>query len=247
MSNHPLDVMVRKLNSMVALSDDDRAAIRALPHVLKTYHPSTYVVREGEPPRRHCDLVVDGFAYRQKLTAEGARQIVSIHLRGDFIDLQHLFLNIADHNVQALTELKVVSIERGALQDLATQRPNVSRAMWIDALIDSSIYREWVINVGRRDARARIAHILCEVWLRMKAAGYADAEGFRLPLTQEQLADAVGLTTVHVNRTLKSLEADGIVNRDRRYIGFHDWAALAEVGDFNALYLHLDQAADQPI
>lgn len=243
-SDHPLDVMVRKLHSRVPLAEEDRAAILALPHTLKTYHPSTYVVREGEPPRRSCDLILDGFAYRQKLTAEGARQIVSIHLRGDFIDLQHLFLDIADHNVQALTELKVVAIDRTALQDLATQRPTLARAMWIDALIDSSIYREWVINVGRRDARARIAHILCEVWLRMQAAGYSSDEGFRLPLTQEQLADAVGLTTVHVNRTLKSLEADRIVNRDRRFISFNDWEALAEVGDFNALYLHLDQAAN---
>jgi CRP-like cAMP-binding protein len=239
--DRPLDLMVRKLSTRAELDEDDRAAIGALPYVLRSYRAATYVVREGDAPRRHCDFIQDGFAYRQKLTASGARQIVSVHLRGDFIDLQHLFLNVADHNVQALTELKVVGVEREALQSLALDRPAVGRSMWIDALVDSSIYREWVINVGRRDARARICHLLCEVSLRMKAAGYASEHGFELPLTQEQIADAVGLTPVHVNRTLKSLVNDGVVQRDKRYISFGDWDAVAAVGDFTALYLHLDQ------
>lgn len=242
MADSPLNLMIRKLSTRTMLSESDHRAIRELPYLLRTYHAAAYAVREGEPPRRHCDFIQTGFAYRQKLTANGARQIVSIHLKGDFIDLQNLFLNIADHNVQALTELKVVAIEREALQTLALERPAVGRAMWIDALVDSSIYREWVMNVGRRDARARIAHVLCEVWLRMKAAGYPVEDGFELPLTQEQLADVVGLTPVHVNRTLKALQEEGVVHRNRRYVSFSDWDAMVGIGDFNALYLHLDQS-----
>jgi len=242
MSDSPLDLMVHKLGTRSELSAADRSAILALPYVQRTYHASSYVVREGEPPRTYCDLIQDGFAYRQKLTSAGSRQIVSLHMRGDFLDLQHLFLNMADHNVQALTELKVVAVEREALQAIALNRPAIGRAMWIDSLVDSSIYREWVMNVGRRDARARISHVLCEFALRMKAAGFPDDNGYELPLTQEQLADVVGLTPVHVSRTLKSLELDGIVNRAKRFIGFKDWHAAAAVGDFNALYLHLDQA-----
>jgi CRP-like cAMP-binding protein len=241
-SDSPLNFMVRKLSTRAELNEDDRRAVLALPYTRRVYHPATYVVREGEPPRKHCDFIEDGFAYRQKLTATGARQIVSIHLRGDFIDFQHLFLNIADHNVQALTELKVIGIDRTALQAIALERPAVGRAMWIDALIDSSIYREWVLNVGRRDARARVAHVLCEIFLRMKAAGYPSELGFAFPMTQEQLADVVGMTPVHVNRTLRSLIKDGIVHRDKRYISFKNWNAIADVGDFSALYLHLDQA-----
>jgi CRP-like cAMP-binding protein len=160
---------------------------------------------------------------------------------GDFIDLQHLFLNIADHNVQALTDLATIRIDRKALQDLALERPAVGRARWIDALVDSSIYREWVVNVGRRSARARIAHVLCEVYLRSEAAGFASDGKFELPLTQEQLGDVTGLTPVHVNRTLKSLVEDGIVHRDRRFISFSDWRTVAAIGDFNPTYLHLDQ------
>lgn len=241
-SDSPLNFMVQKLGTRAELDEDDRRAILALPYTPRVYHAATYVVREGEPPRKQCDFIQEGFAYRQKLTTSGARQIVSIHLRGDFLDFQHLFLNIADHNVQALTELKVIGIDRTALQAIALERPAVGRAMWIDALIDSSIYREWVLNVGRRDARTRVAHILCEIYLRMKAAGYPSEPGFAFPLTQEQLADVVGMTPVHVNRTLKSLIKDGIVHRDKRYIRFDDWDAVAAVGDFSALYLHLDQA-----
>lgn len=244
MSGSPLDLMVHKLSTRVKLSDEDRSAILALPYEMRTYQASTYVVREGEKPRASCEFIQDGFAFRQKLTANGARQIVSLHLRGDFIDLQHLFLNIADHNVQALTELKVIGVERDALQRIALERPAVGRAMWVDALVDSAIYREWVLNVGRRDARARIAHVLCEFTLRMKAAGFPTEQGLELPLTQEQLADVVGLTPVHVNRTLKSLEADGIVHRAKRYISFADWDAMSTVGDFSSLYLHLDQGGE---
>jgi CRP-like cAMP-binding protein len=240
-SHAALDLMVRKLSSRGKLDEEDRTAILALPVVSRSYHPTTYVVREGEPPRHYCDFIQEGFAVRQKLTAHRMRQIVSIHLPGDFIDLQHLFLSVADHNVQALTELKTVGVDRHALQQLALEHPAVGRAMWFDALVDASIYREWVLNVGRRDARARIAHVLCEVSLRMKAAGLTADGSFELPLTQEQLGDAVGLTPVHVNRTLKSLAKDGVVHRAKRYISFADWDRVAGIGDFSALYLHLDQ------
>jgi CRP-like cAMP-binding protein len=238
-----LSKMVRKLETRVHLDANDRAAILALPHVLRTYEAPAYVLREGEPPRKHCSFIVSGLAFRQKLAATGARQIVSIHLAGDFLDLQHLFLNRADHSVQALSRLETAEIERSALQDLILQHPAIGRAMWVDALVDASIFREWVLNVGRRDARTRVAHLLCEVSLRMEVAGLADGQGYELPMTQEQLGDAVGLTSVHVNRTLKALAEEGLIRRDRRYVQFNDMARLRAVADFSALYLHLDQVA----
>lgn len=213
----------------------------ALPYVHRTYEAPAYVVREGEPPKRYCSFIVSGLAFRQKLTLTGARQIVSIHMAGDFIDLQHLFLNFADHNVQALTRLETADIERDALRALILRHPAIGQAMWIDALVDASIFREWVVNVGRRDAGARVAHLLCEVALRMKAAGIAEEDGYELPMTQEQLRDAVGLTGVHVNRTLRSLTADGLIHRDKRHLRFEDWDRMSAAGDFSALYLHLDQ------
>ena len=238
---NPMARLVHKLSTRARLDEADRAAVLALPHSRRRYEPQAYLVREGEPTRPHCMFVESGFAFRQKLNANGARQIVSINMTGDFLDFQHLFLDRADHNVQALTRLDVLEIDRAALQEIATAQPRVGHAMWVDALIDASIFREWIMNVGRRDARSRIAHLLCEFALRLEAAGIADGHGYELPMTQEQIGDAVGLTSVHVNRTLRALTAEGLIHRDKRQIGFASWERLSAVGDFSALYLHLDQ------
>jgi CRP-like cAMP-binding protein len=242
MSSNPLMAMVRKFASRVELAEADRDAILRLPHATRIYETPAYIVREGATSMRHCTFISSGFAFRQKLTAEGGRQIVSIHIPGDFLDLQHLFLNHADHNVQALTRLQTVEIDRHALQEVVLRHPAIGRAMWVDALIDASIYREWVLNVGQRNARQRIAHLLCEFALRMDAAGLQEKGGYHLPMTQEQIGDAVGLTNVHVSRMLKALVDEGIISRDRRSVKIEDWERLRAIGDFSALYLHLDQA-----
>jgi CRP-like cAMP-binding protein len=131
------------------------------------------------------------------------------------------------------------------VRDLAEAFPNVGRAFWTDTLIDSSIFREWVVNVGRRDSRARVAHLLCELSLRMQAAGLADGHRYQLPMTQEQLADAVGLTSVHVNRVLKQLAEEGLISRDRRTIVIEDWRRMRRAGDFNDRYLHDETSKDR--
>lgn len=241
-TDHPMDKLVRKLATRNSLSIEDKTAILALPYTTRTYEPSSYLIREGEPARRHCSFVLSGFAYRQKVTPQGTRQIVSLHMSGDVLDLQHLFLKRADHNVQALTKLTTADIERDALRALAVDRPAVAEAMWVDALVDASVFREWIVNVGRRDARTRIAHLLCEFATRMKFAGLNQGERYELPMTQEQIGDATGLTSVHVNRTLKSLAEDGLVHRDKRYLSFTDWDSMMSVAEFSTLYLHLDQS-----
>ena len=238
----PMHLLTRKLASRAVLSDEDQSAILALPYTARAYDAPAYLVREGEPPRRFCSFVVSGYAYRQKLTAQGTRQIMAIHMPGDILDLQHLFLKQSDHNVQALTRLETADIDRESLRELALARPAIGEALWVDALVDASILREWVLNVGRRDARSRIAHLLCEFAMRMEAIGLDVANGYDLPMTQEQLGDATGLTSVHVNRTLKTLVADGLMHRQGRFLTFNDWQRLRSVADFNALYLHTDQA-----
>ncbi len=243
MSDNPiLEQMIRKLRTRGDLDDEDCGAIRALQPIKRAYEAPSYILREGEPPRRNCSFIVAGLAFRQKLAANGARQIVSIHMAGDFVDLQNLFLRTADHSVQALTRLECAEIDREALQQLVTERPAIARAMWVDSLVDGSIFREWILNVGRRDARTRVAHLLCEFALRMEAAGIAEHHRYELPMTQEQIGDAVGLTPVHVNRTLRSLVADGLIKREKRHISFDSWEDIRTAADFSALYLHLDQA-----
>lgn len=238
-----LSLLVNKLRTRTALSPAAEAAILDLPFTRRIYDSPAYIVRDGSTDLGQCGLIVSGFAFRQKLTVEGARQIVSVHMRGDLLDLQHLFLKYADHNIQALTRLEILNIERAALQDLILRHPSVGTAMWIDLLVDASIYRTWITNVGRRDARTRVAHLLCEFAVRLKAAGLGDGGSCSLPMTQEQIGDAVGLTSVHVNRTLKALERDGVIQRSKRDISFTDWQLVRRVGDFSASYLHLDQTS----
>jgi CRP-like cAMP-binding protein len=246
-ANDPLDHLVRKLEQHSALSSEDRAAIRSLPYVLKTVEPHSYLVREGDQPV-HCAVLVSGFAYRQKLTGDGSRQIVSLHIPGEPLDAQSLFLDEADHSVQTLTRAEAAMIPRVELQKLARSRPAVGNAISVFTLVEASIFREWVLNVGRRDARTRMAHLLCEFAVRLERQGLIGEYGYELPMTQEQLADSVGLTAVHVNRTLKGLEKEGLINRTKRHIRFPDWERMREVADFNQRYLHLDrQLAAAPV
>jgi len=208
-----------------------------MPWSERTFARDSYLVREGEPASV-CTFLIKGFAFRQKLVSDGARQIISIHIAGEFLDLQNSLLDVADHNVQCLTRCLVGIIHKSALLDLIAARPNVRRALWLDSLIDSSIFREWVVNVGRRDARERIAHLLCELADRLRSAGLANGQPYDFPLTQEQLADCTGLTAVHTNRTLQGLRRDGLISLSSSQLTILDWDRLAEIGDFNERYLH---------
>jgi CRP-like cAMP-binding protein len=239
MTSQGLDRVIRRLETRAPLADEDRAAIRALPVTYRTLEHATYMVREGEPPE-YCTVLLTGFAYRHKVTGDGERQILSVHMPGEFLDLQNSFLRVADHNVQALTRCEIAAIPVPALEALASRYPRISRAMWIDTLIDASVFREWMVNVGRRDSTSRIAHLLCEYALRLHAAGLAEERRYELPMTQEQLADAVGLTPVHVNRVLKELGRMKLIIRDKRAVEIIDWERLRHVGDFNSRYLHFE-------
>lgn len=240
-----LEPMIHKLEYRGRLSATDRAALLALPHTVKRFENQHYVVRERDQAT-HCGLMVSGFSVRHKIVGGGLRQIVAIHMKGEMVDLQNSMLGIADHSVQMLTAGQVAMIPRNAIERIAAERPAIAKAMWIDTLVDGSIFREWIANVGRRNARTRIAHLLCEFGLRLKHAGLSDEKEYTLPMTQEQIGDATGLTSVHVNRTIKVLEAEGLIRRTGpRAVTIGDWKLLAEAGDFDSGYLHMKP--DDPI
>ena len=235
---HPMSLLLRQLELHGSLPAEDRDALLGLPHRLRQLDAGSYLVREGDVPV-HCSVLVTGYAFRQKVTGSGARQIVSICIPGDAVDLQNMFLDVSDHGVQLLTQARVADVPRDALQDLVLSRPKIGQAAIELILVEASLLREWVVNVGRRDARARVAHILCEFAVRLEHRGLTTDHGFELPLTQEQLADATGLTSVHVNRVLRSLENECLIKRKRRQIHFSDWRALEDAGDFSRRYLHV--------
>ncbi len=232
-----LNLLIQRWEKRCRLSGEDRAAIMALPHTLRKFPRDAYIVREGETPT-HCGLLVRGFAYRQKIVREGARQIISIHIRGEFIDLQNCLLGEADHSVQSLDETEVALIPVGSLSDLVNRHPAVGRAMWLDTLVDASVFREWVVNVGRRNATSRIAHLLCELAVRLQASGNDEERRCEFPLRQDQLADATGLTAVHTNRVLQALRREGLISLTSRSLTILDWPRLRELGEFNERYLH---------
>lgn len=236
------DWLAGQIGRRVALSDAAVEAIGALTLTTRAYEPTQYILREGDRPRV-CSFLQAGFVHRHKIVGDGGRQIVAIHIPGDFVDVQNILLAEADHNVQALTAATLVSVPQEELVALSVAEPAIAGALWREALVESSITREWVANIGRRDARARIAHLLCELATRREAAGIGPRATFDLPMTQEQFGDALGLTSVHVNRTLKALESEGLITRSKRSVTVADWPGLQRVADFTSTYLHLQGAS----
>jgi len=232
-----LDLLIGKLDRLNRLDAADLKAIRGLPWRSSEYRSNHYLVREGDVPT-HCCLLLSGYACRHKIAGDGGRQIVSFHMAGDLLDIQHLQLDRADHNVETITAADVAWIPISVLRRLLVDNPRIADAIWRDALIDASIFREWVLNVGRRDAKKRIAHMLCEFAARRDAAGLGSPDCFDLPMTQEHIADATGLTSIHVNRMLRELTSEGVISREGRSVRITDWDLMRRVADFDPAYLH---------
>ncbi len=236
--------MVEKLRLWGDMSAADEAAILELPFAVRWMRQGTFVAREGDSPRQTC-ILLSGFAIRHKLAGDGGRQIFSIHMRGDVVDLHNSLLHWSDHNVQALTDIEAAIVPMSSLQKLIVEHPRVAYLLWYDTLVDSSIFREWTLNVGRRDGRTRLAHVLCEFALRLKMAGLGGHNNYELPMTQDDLADVLALSPVHVSRIIKSLVLDGCITKTKRAIRIDDWEHLRQIGDFDPRYLHFHGAREE--
>lgn len=234
-----LSVFVEHLGVLSPLEEHDREGILSLPVSEKRIPAGGYIAREGTASSTFS-VLIDGLAYCQKLACFNARQIVSLAIPGDALDLPNLFLAAADHDIRALTDCETAVVHSELLRELAQRRPAVARAFMVKALVESSVSREWSLNIIRRDARTRIAHLLCEHMVRTRARGLTTGDIMYFPLTQEQLGDATGLTAVHVNRMLRSLEADNLIEKRKgSQIRIPCVDTLRMAGDFSARYLHL--------
>ena len=231
-------ILLARLSHGAELDARDRSAVEAWPIRPAALEADQMLLEEGDKVER-CYLLLSGIMARAKFSGDGNRQIVSFHFAGELIDLDHFFLEHADHALQALTPAGVAPIAREAIERTIEDRPRIGRALWRETLVEASIFREWVLNVGRRDARTRIAHLLCETAVRLEQAGLAKAGRFDFPLTQQDLADATGLTAVHVNRTLRSLKTEGVIDYDRDQVRVKDRRALVRIGEFDRAYLHI--------
>ncbi len=229
--------LVIKLEAVAALGDEDRAALADLCRDSRDMNPRRNVIREGERPD-HVHLIVEGWAARYKLLPDGARQITAFLIPGDFCDLHVTLLGEMDHSIITLTRSKVAYIPRSRM-DALIARPGLAQAFWWTTLVDEAILRAWIVNVGRRDAFEAIGHLMCELYLRMKNIGLTDGHSFDLPMTQEDLADSLGLTPVHVNRVLQRMRADELISLKGGLLTIHDFGRLEAASGFNPNYLHL--------
>jgi CRP-like cAMP-binding protein len=230
--------LIHKLGSQIVLSDDERNALQSITGTIKTLDAHQDIVREGDRPSACC-LILEGFAYRYKLTETGKRQILSFHIPGEIPDLQSLHLDVMDHSLGTLARSKLAFLSHETVRDLTRRCPRIADAFWRETLIDVAIFREWMVGLGRREAYARVAHLLCELYVRLKAVGLANGHAYELPLTQAELGDAFGLSTVHVNRTLQDLRGEGLITLGSRSVTVKDWERLRAAGEFDPTYLHL--------
>ncbi|MBB2965106.1 helix-turn-helix domain-containing protein [Methylobacterium sp. R2-1] len=235
--------LIRKLESFAPLSDEDRTLLEQICESPRLVPPHTDLGREGDKPDG-VFLVLSGFACRHKLRANGSRQINAYLLPGDLCDLDVALLEEMDHTITTLSACKVVRLAPELVADLLTHYPRIARALRKSQLVDEATLREWLMNVGRRSAIERLAHLFCEVLLRLRAVGLATEANCELPLTQVDLADTTGITSVHVNRSLRELRRRGLIELEGGRLKILDYAGLQALAEFRANYLHLgDRAA----
>ncbi len=233
----PTEMMIRRLRVNTDISDDDALALRGLPSTIRDVPEGTVFIREGDRPSQCC-VIMSGFAFRSKVTEEGKRQILSFHPAGDMPDLHGLLLERMDHDLTTLSRARLAFIDHRHINKLIEARPSVGRALWRETLVDAAIFRQWIVNLGTRTAPARMAHLVAELRQRLSAVGLAADDEFEFPITQSELAEALGLSSVHVNRVIQSFRAAGVLDIKGNRVRLKDIERLVEIGGFNELYLH---------
>jgi CRP-like cAMP-binding protein len=221
------------------LNDTETASLEASVARTAEYRAKQVIVRQ-QVPLTQCTLLLEGFIERYKDTPEGRRQILAIHVPGDFVDLHSYPLKRLEHSVAALTPVKVALFPHPAIRALTEQSATLTELLWRSTLIDAAINREWIVSIGARSAAVRMAHLFCEIFLRLERIGMTDGHRFALPLTQIDLADATGLTAVHANRMLRQLREQGLVEFRQGVATILDWDGLRSFGDFDPGYLFFD-------
>ena len=230
--------LFRRLSTLADLDGGDQARLDDLCKNVRQIPRKDHIAREGERPE-YVHVMLKGWGARYKTLQDGSRQIVDFVIPGDFCDLHVALLSQMDHGILALTPCSVARINEAEIAKLTSENNRIVRAMWWSTLVDQGILREWVLNVGRRDAYERIAHLFCEMHFRMKRVGLVEHERLALPVTQDELADATGLTSVHVNRTLQRLRREKLVKIGGGSLTLLDLAGLQEAAGFDPSYLHV--------
>jgi CRP-like cAMP-binding protein len=234
--------MFERLISMLErrdrVSDEERAQIERLPRRLRSFNSGEELVVEGSRPGNSC-LVLSGLTARAQFLADGRRQFTALHVPGDFVDLHALMLKVMDHSVVAIGRVEAAFIPHASLIGLVESAPHVGRLFWLSTVIDAAIQRTWITNLGQRPPKQHIAHLICELYMRLEVVGLVRGTSFDFPATQRDLADMVGLSLVHVNRTIQELRAQRLLTWRDNVVTITDLDRLREFAEFDSIYLNL--------
>jgi len=236
-----LNPLIRKLEQFVRLSAADRNILeRAATNRVRKFRPRVDIVREGDQPK-DVHLLLSGWACRYKQLEDGRRQVVSFFLPGEMCNLNIFILKEMDHSIGTITSVTIADMPRDFFEEISAGYPRITTALWWETLVNAAIQREWTMNLGRRTASERMAHLLCEIFFRLRLAGLAQGTTCEFPLTQADLAEATGLSKVHVNRTLQELRAAGLIVLKGKSLTIPSLQRLMSTGLFNANYLHMER------
>jgi CRP-like cAMP-binding protein len=237
--------LIRKLEHFVRLSQTDRAILdRAASERVRKFGPRVDITREGDRPK-DVHLILSGWACRYKQLEDGRRQVVSFFLPGDLCDLNIFILREMDHSIGTITSVSIADLSRDFFDEMSAGHPRIVTAFWWEGLVNAAVQREWTMNLGQRTALERMAHLLCEIFFRLRIAGLTREDSCDFPLTQADLADATGLSKVHVNRTLQELRSAGLIVLKGKMLVVPSLERLMNAGLFNANYLHVDHEGRQ--
>lgn len=235
-----LERLFLKLRRRDELADFEQQALLDAVSDVRTVGDGETLVHAGDM-LSVSTVLLDGIVGRVRDLSDGRRQIIELHVPGDFFDLHAFLLKKLEHNVEALTPIRVATVPHDRLKTITERWPHLSRLLWTSTLLDAAIQREKILSIGRRSAISRLAHLLCELHVRFKVVEMTEGDSYRLDLTQAQLADAAGLTQVHVNRTLKELRDRGIVTVRGGCVTIADWPGLTAIAEFTDDYLYLER------
>ncbi|WP_134499056.1 Crp/Fnr family transcriptional regulator [Microvirga pakistanensis] len=236
--------LIRKLEQHGPLSEEERHVLEQITFRTVIYQPREEIVPEGSSPT-HSSLILSGFAIRHNHSPDGKRQITAFHVPGDFADLHSFLLKPLDDGVAALTTCKVANVPHSDLKEITKNYPYLTRVLWLSTLIDGAVHRVWMTTLGRMEARERLAHFLCELRDRLQSVGLMRDDSYDMPITQEQLGDAFGMSTVHVNRVLQELRADDLITSSGKTLIINDLEGLQRQAQYTPDYLHINQKVER--
>ena len=235
-----ISVHLKKLRRRIEISSEEERTIRDSVSETRRVAADEILIRSGQPLNSSL-LLLDGWMARSKDLAGGERQVTELHVAGDFADLHGFTLKRLDHDVVTLSECVVAVVTHERLQEISERYPRLARIYWFSTNVDAAITRELALSLGQRSAISRMAHLFCELFVRLDVVGKVSDDGYEFPLTQRELSECLGLTVVHANRTLQELRRRGLIELGNRRLTILDRRGLDGIAEFDPSYLYLDR------